>query len=157
MDLDKGIATLGRTKNGDRRTLVLLPDVIEALKPFKSSDLTRSSPSMVTLVDGHAAWVNTAAPAIAGIGPDTPDPEGGQILKDAYGRPTGILLDGALDLVAKHIPPATDAELEGQLRAGLLSLRADGFTAALRVSRGGGTRGGTRHGGILRGSGSSIP
>lgn len=41
MDLDKGIATLGRTKNGDRRTLVLLPDVIEALKPFKSSDPTR--------------------------------------------------------------------------------------------------------------------
>lgn len=41
MDLDKGIATLGRTKNGDRRTLVLLPDVVEALKPFKSSDPTR--------------------------------------------------------------------------------------------------------------------
>lgn len=41
MDLDKGIATLGRTKNGDRRTLVLLPDVVEVLKPFKSSDPTR--------------------------------------------------------------------------------------------------------------------
>ena len=41
MDLDKGIALLGKTKNGDRRSLVLLPDVIEALKPFKSSDATR--------------------------------------------------------------------------------------------------------------------
>jgi len=41
VDLDKGIATLGHTKNGDRRTLVLLPDVIEALAPFKSSDLDR--------------------------------------------------------------------------------------------------------------------
>ncbi len=41
VDLDKGIATLGHTKNGDRRTLVLLPDVIEALAPFKSSDLSR--------------------------------------------------------------------------------------------------------------------
>ena len=41
IDLDKGIATLGKTKNGDRRTLVLLPDVVEALKPFKSSDPTR--------------------------------------------------------------------------------------------------------------------
>ena len=41
IDLDTGIAMLGRTKNGDRRTLVLLPDVIEALKPFKSSDPTR--------------------------------------------------------------------------------------------------------------------
>jgi len=41
VDLDKGIATLGKTKNGDRRTLVLLPDVVEALTPFKSSDPTR--------------------------------------------------------------------------------------------------------------------
>jgi len=41
MDLEKGIATLGKTKNGDRRTLVLLPDVVEALTPFKSSDPTR--------------------------------------------------------------------------------------------------------------------
>lgn len=41
VDLDKGLAMLGRTKNGDRRTLVLLPDVIEALRPFKSSDPTR--------------------------------------------------------------------------------------------------------------------
>lgn len=41
MDLKSGIASLGRTKNGDRRTLILLPDVIEALTPFKSSDLDR--------------------------------------------------------------------------------------------------------------------
>lgn len=41
VDLEKGIATLGKTKNGDRRTLVLLPDVVEALTPFKSSDATR--------------------------------------------------------------------------------------------------------------------
>jgi integrase len=41
VDLGSGIATLGRTKNGDRRTLVLLADVVEALAPFKSSDLDR--------------------------------------------------------------------------------------------------------------------
>lgn len=41
IDLKTGIASLGRTKNGDRRTLVLLPDVIEALQPFKSTDLDR--------------------------------------------------------------------------------------------------------------------
>ena len=41
MDLKSGIASLGKTKNGDRRTLVLLPDVIEALLPFKSSDMER--------------------------------------------------------------------------------------------------------------------
>jgi integrase len=41
VDLDAGIAYLGRTKNGDRRTLVLLPDVVEALRSFKSSDGAR--------------------------------------------------------------------------------------------------------------------
>lgn len=41
VDLDAGLAYLGRTKNGDRRTLVLLPDVVEVLRPFKSSDPAR--------------------------------------------------------------------------------------------------------------------
>lgn len=41
VDLEAGLAFLGKTKNGDRRTLVLLPDVVEALKPFKSSDPSR--------------------------------------------------------------------------------------------------------------------
>lgn len=41
VDLDAGIAQLGRTKNGDRRTLVLLPRVVEALRPFKSTDVNR--------------------------------------------------------------------------------------------------------------------
>jgi integrase len=35
LDLAKGLAGLGKTKNGDRRTLVLLPQVIEALRPFQ--------------------------------------------------------------------------------------------------------------------------
>ena len=91
--------------------------------------LTGTRPALLERVDGHALWVNTAALAIAGIGPLTPDPEGGRILKDAYGRPNGILLDAAMDLVVKHLPPSTDAEVEAQLKAGLLSLRADGFTA----------------------------
>ena len=91
--------------------------------------LTGTRPACLQRVDGHAVWVNTAALAIAGIGPDTPDPEGGRILKDAYGRPNGILLDAATELVTKHIPPPTEAEVEARLRAGLLALRADGFTA----------------------------
>lgn len=41
IDLDAGVATLAQTKNGDRRTLVLLPDVVAALRPFASKDLER--------------------------------------------------------------------------------------------------------------------
>jgi len=91
--------------------------------------LTGSRPAFLERVDGHAAWVNTAALAVAGIGPGTPDPEGGRILKDAAGRPSGILLDTAVELVRKLIPELTAAEREAQLKAGLTALRAEGFTA----------------------------
>lgn len=91
--------------------------------------LTGTRPAFLTRVDGHAAWVNTAALALAGINDRTPDPEGGRILKDAYGRPNGILLDGAMALVEKLIPQPTPAEVDAQLLAGLTALRNDGFTA----------------------------
>jgi len=91
--------------------------------------LTGARPALLERVDGHAAWVNTAALALAGIGAQTPDPEGGRILRDADGRPRGVLLDAAIDLVARHIPPPTEAELEARIQAGLLALRSDGFTA----------------------------
>lgn len=41
LELDEGLARLGKTKNGDRRTLVLLPQVVEVLRPFQSSDPAR--------------------------------------------------------------------------------------------------------------------
>ena len=68
MDLENGVATLGHTKNGDRRTLVLLPDVIEALTPFKSSDRdryvfgsVRSKYQVPTSID--SAWRDAVARA----------------------------------------------------------------------------------------------
>jgi integrase len=68
VDLDKALARLGRSKNGDRRTLVLLPDVIEALRPFKSSDLdryvfgsVRSKYQVPTSID--SAWRDAVARA----------------------------------------------------------------------------------------------
>ncbi|HEY3399977.1 MAG TPA: amidohydrolase [Geothrix sp.] len=91
--------------------------------------LTGTRPAFLQRVDGHAAWVNSAALAMAGIGPNTPDPEGGRILKDTAGRPTGILLDAAVELVEKLIPEPSSAELEARLKAGLGALRAQGFTA----------------------------
>lgn len=91
--------------------------------------LTGTRPAFLTRVDGHAAWVNSAALALAGISDTTPDPEGGRILKDAYGRPNGILLDGAMALVEKLIPQPSPAELDAQLLAGLRALEKNGFTA----------------------------
>ncbi|CAN5827821.1 hypothetical protein BH11PSE1_BH11PSE1_05280 [soil metagenome] len=55
--------------------------------------------------DGHALVVNSKMLALAGITRDTPDPAGGQILRDAKGEPTGMLVDNAKALVTSKVPP----------------------------------------------------
>ncbi len=68
------------------------------------------NPVYLVRVCGHAAYVNSAALRFAGISRSTPDPAGGKILRDASGEPTGVLLDNALNLVSKSIPPLPRAE-----------------------------------------------
>jgi len=62
-------------------------------------------PVYLERTDGHAAWVNSKALKIAGITNTTLNPEGGEILKNSKGEPTGILTDTATNLVSRHIPP----------------------------------------------------
>jgi predicted amidohydrolase YtcJ len=68
--------------------------------------------------DGHGAWVNSRALALAGITRDAPDPSGGRIERDAAGEPQGTLHEHAMDLVHDLLPPTTQDEWEtGILRA----------------------------------------
>jgi predicted amidohydrolase YtcJ len=79
--------------------------------------------------DHHGAWVNTRALEIAAIDAGTPDPVDGRIERDADGVPTGMLQEGAMELVAAHVPPATEADLvDGLVRAQTL-LHSLGITA----------------------------
>ena len=79
--------------------------------------------------DHHGAWVNTRALELAGIDARTPDPVDGRIERDADGAPTGMLQEGAMQLVAQHIPPTTEADLlAGLVRAQEL-LHSLGITA----------------------------
>jgi hypothetical protein len=73
-------------------------------------------PVALRRVDGHALWVNTAALKIAGITKATPDPAGGKLIRDAAGEPTGVLVDLAMDLVDKHVPPASREVRERRIR-----------------------------------------
>ena len=76
-------------------------------------------PVVLQRVDGHAAVANTKALEMAGIGPGTPDPPGGQILRDpATRKATGMLVDTAMDLVYRHVPSTTDEQLASFLEAG---------------------------------------
>jgi predicted amidohydrolase YtcJ len=85
-------------------------------------------PAIMSRVDGHAVWVNSAALKVAGITASTPDPQGGQIVRDASGQATGVLVDTAEELVAKHIPQATDAEVKRQLLAAMSEIASLGMT-----------------------------
>jgi predicted amidohydrolase YtcJ len=86
-------------------------------------DLDKIAPDnlvFLTRADGHASVASSAALKIAKIDKNTPNPFGGEILKDkTTGEPTGMLLDNAQDLIAKNIPKPTQAEREQALLRGL--------------------------------------
>lgn len=85
-------------------------------------------PAMMERVDGHAIWVNSAALKLAGITAATEDPPGGQIVRDASGKPTGVFVDAAKALIERHIPAATDAEVKRELVAAMQEVAALGMT-----------------------------
>ncbi|HYG63741.1 MAG TPA: amidohydrolase [Thermoanaerobaculia bacterium] len=74
-------------------------------------------PVWLTRVDGHAALVNARAMTTLGIGPQTQDPAGGRFLRDAQGRPTGVLIDNAMNLPGGgEVPEASADDLKRQIR-----------------------------------------
>lgn len=79
---------------------------------------TEDNPVFVTRLDGHMALANTKALELAGITADTPDPDGGTIVRRRDGSPTGVLKDAAMDLVWAVMPAKSlDERLEMLERA----------------------------------------
>lgn len=98
----------------------------------RASDLDakiNDRPVWLTRVDGHAGWANSRALEIAGIDKNTQSPKGGQIVKDAQGNPTGVLIDNAMSLLEKHIPATDNEQRNAQLDAAGEHLLANGVTA----------------------------
>lgn len=79
--------------------------------------------------DGHGAWANSRALELAGITAHTPDPADGRVERDAHGRPTGTLHEGAMDLIERLLPPATGQEALAGLLAAQSRLLSLGITA----------------------------
>ncbi len=86
-------------------------------------------PAVLTRVDGHAAWANARALALAGIGAATPDPPGGRILRRADGSPSGVLVDAAMGAVERRIPEPSPRERERLLEAAMVALLKAGLAA----------------------------
>ena len=101
----------------------LSADELERQQVVSTTDLDKIAPDnpvFLTRADGHAAVANTAALTLAKIDRNTPNPFGGEILRDKQtGEATGIFLDHAEDMVRKNIPPPTPAEREEALIAGI--------------------------------------
>jgi hypothetical protein len=77
---------------------------------------------------GHAIWVNTAALRATGIDDNTPDPPGGQIIRDSAGKATGIILEEAMWLVDRKIPSPTLDELVEAIKVGMRTANKLGLT-----------------------------
>lgn len=96
-----------------------------------AADLEAAAPGRVVLLgraDGHAVVASPAALAAAGITRDTAAPSGGEVLKDAAGEPTGLLVDAAEQLVARLMPQQDEAALRQAYRAGFAVEARYGWT-----------------------------
>ena len=86
-------------------------------------------PVWLERVDGHAGWANTAALTVAGVTAATKDPAGGRIDRLPGGKPAGVLVDDAAQLVGRLVPAprADDRDLAFDTAQRLLFAR--GLTA----------------------------
>ncbi len=85
-------------------------------------------PVWLRRVDGHAGVANQAAMRAAGITAATAEPEGGRILRDAAGNPTGVFIDGAQQLIDRAVPAPSFALRKARVLAAAKQIAASGLT-----------------------------
>ena len=101
------------------------------------SKVSPDNPVMLTHASGHAAFVNAKAMEAAGITPSTPNPLGGEILKDKSGRPIGMLRETAQTLAgkaydawrAKKTPEENRADAHRRIALAVQEALANGVTS----------------------------
>ncbi len=92
--------------------------------------VTGDRPAWFARVDGHAGWANTAALKAAGITRDSQAPDGGEIIRDAAGNPTGVFVDKAMALITRVIPNDDEKRLDLVLEKSLETMAEVGLTGA---------------------------
>lgn len=113
-----------------------MPD--KTVKGFQThdalSEVTPNNPVYLAHASGHASFVNKKAMELAGITPlrsekPTQEVEGGEVLRDELGNPTGVLVERASTLVSKLIPKETPERAEEALTLALQELAEKGITS----------------------------
>ncbi|WP_281541956.1 amidohydrolase [Maribacter aestuarii] len=80
---------------------------------YKLSEVSPNNPVYLRHASGHAGFANAKAMEIAGLeilskdGIDKFEVEGGEVMRDELGRPTGIFNERAMTLITQHIPEST--------------------------------------------------
>ncbi len=90
---------------------------------------TTRHPVVLDRIDGHSLWVNSRVLSAASVSRGTEDPDGGRIVRDSAGAPTGILVDHATAFVRRIVSPATSEQAERRLRAALQEYARLGLTS----------------------------
>jgi hypothetical protein len=91
-------------------------------------------PVFLQRIDGHAAVVNSAALALAGIDANTSNPAGGSIERDPSGAATGILIDNAMSLVESRLPTPTPQMVRDAIAEGARLYASRGWTGISNMS-----------------------
>lgn len=107
--------------------------------PHKASldALFPERPVYLAAADGHSAWVNSSALALAGITADTPNPPQGVIERDrTSGEATGTLRETAQTLVSQLLPETIQEEDLAALRAALQFMHSKGITSFIDAAVG---------------------
>jgi predicted amidohydrolase YtcJ len=124
----KGRWILGGTWDEQRWNPPQLPtrEVIDKVTP--------DNPVAVGRYDGHMYLANSLALKLAHVTAATPDPPGGEIVRDAHGNPTGILKDAAKSLVEAVIPPLSHEQRLEAARSALALARKVGVTSVQEMA-----------------------
>jgi len=111
---------LGRGWHQEKWTHVPQPNVDGYPLHASLDAVSPNNPVMLTHASGHGVFVNAVALKLAGISKGTPDPAGGQIVRDASGEPAGFLRDNAMNpaftAYATELKKRSPAEAEAAFR-----------------------------------------
>ncbi|HEY4307261.1 MAG TPA: amidohydrolase [Gemmatimonadaceae bacterium] len=91
--------------------------------------VTPNNPVWLSRLDHHMSLANSAALSIAGVTRDTADVDGGTIVRDANGEPTGILKDNAERLVNRVVPPLSEEGERRVMNAAMSYVASNGVTS----------------------------
>jgi predicted amidohydrolase YtcJ len=91
--------------------------------------VTRDNPVWINRLDGHMNLANQLAMTAAKVDRATKNVEGGTIVRDARGEPTGIFKDNAMGVVDAVQPPRSDAEADRALDAAMRYVAERGVTS----------------------------